>query len=141
MSETILDQFDDRPLNQDFKFRVLLIWGGFLLIGIVFRISHWPFASVLTIIPPAGFLAYSTYGMLRKHTRTMLCMVAFGASLLWSLYLVYSTLLYSGFAINTRGLTLYFVVAGIWYTGYEVARDVRKNRNIVKARRANEDTL
>lgn len=139
MSETILDEAEVRLPDQSFKLRAPLIWGSILMVGVLFKIVHWPFASLLTVLPPAGLLAYSTYGMMRKQTRTILCVILFSLSLLYALYLVYGTQFRGGYPVNLNGLAIFFAVAVVWYAGYEIARVVRRNRIISKEEEKDED--
>lgn len=128
MSEFVLDEFGHEPKPEKFLWRIPLIWFAVLLIGILFRVMHYPFGSLLSLIPGGGLLAYSLHGMVRKETRTILCVVLFSASAIWTLVLLYGAFFRHGHPYNIFGVAVFLVTAILWYAGYEIARAIRNRK-------------
>lgn len=128
MSEDILDEFGTERRAEKFLWRIPLIWIVVLLVGVLFRVMHYPFGGLLSLIPGGGLLAYSLHGMVRKETRSILCVVIFAASAIWTLVLLYGAFFRNGLPYNIFGVAVFLVTAILWYAGYEVAMMMRRKR-------------
>jgi cytochrome b subunit of formate dehydrogenase len=129
MEEDILDQEIGDPKNQPlFKTRPILIWGILLIIGLLFRVMHWPFASVLIIISPAGLQAYCVNGFLKPKERNILNTLLSSAGMLWLIVMIGGVLLNNGHPYNENGLKVYAVTFTLFFVLYYFFYRAKKNR-------------
>jgi hypothetical protein len=119
MEEDILDQEIVDQKNQTlFKTRPIIIWGIVLIIGLLFRVLHWPFASVLIIISPAGLQAYCINGFLKPKERNALNTILSGAGMIWLIALIGGMLFNDGHPYNENGLKVYVVTFTVFFILY-----------------------
>ena len=63
MDNNILDdQFIDKKPN-DFKLFWFYLFLGLYMIGVLFKIQHWPFAGLMILLGSAGALAHAVSGL------------------------------------------------------------------------------
>lgn len=134
MEEGILDQEHIDPKNKAlFKTRPVIIWGIVLILGILFRIMHWPFAQVLILIPTAGLQAYCINGFIKPKERNALNTALSLFGILWLMTLIGGMLFNNGYPYNEKGLKAYVVVFIIYFIIYyfiDRAKEKRLNTTI-----------
>lgn len=129
MQEEILDQEFVDPKNQAFfKTRPVLIWGIVLILGLLFKVMHWPFASVLIIISPAGLQAYCINGFIKPNERNTLNTILSGAGMIWLITLIWGMLFNNGHPYNENGLKVYVVIFTVFFIIYYFIFRAKKNK-------------
>lgn len=129
METNILDQeFVDKKPQTYFKSRAVIIWGVTLILGIVFRIMHWPFSSVLIVISSAGLHAYCINGFIKPKERNALNTVLSIISIIWLVALIGGVFFNNGHPYNEMGLLVYAVTFMIYFTIYYLFYLRKKNR-------------
>ena len=119
MEENILDkEFIDKKHQFFFKIRPVIIWGIALVLGVLFQIIHWPFASILILVPSAGLQAYCINGVMRRKERNTLNKVLSIMGGIWLVTLIGGVLFNNGHPYNKIGLLVYVVTFIIYFTIY-----------------------
>ena len=77
------------------------MWGVLLILGILFRIMHWPFSPIIIIISSGGLHAYCISGFVRPKVRNTLSTAISIIGVIWLVVLI------DGSLYNQRGLIIY----------------------------------
>lgn len=119
MSNTPLDsEYAGMDSAKHFKPRTLMAWAFFILLGCLFKLMHWPFASILLLTGSAGVFAYSFSAALSKQERNPLNILFTVLSSIWFVILVSGLILNGGNPYNLKGFGIYMVVFLIAFLVY-----------------------
>ena len=121
------DLLHKKPSNT-FKIGHVLAWVTLAIIGMVFKVMHWPGNALFLLLGFAGLLAYSVSGILRLKGKNLLNNITLGLAVLWTVYVLYSFLFAYRSFWNLNGLVSYVVLAVAIFLVYEIAHRSRKNR-------------
>jgi uncharacterized membrane protein YeiH len=127
MNNILDEKIDLEKEAWSFKKRPAIIWFSLFLIGILFKIQHWPWASLLILIDSAGLTAYSISGMITLKGRHSLNNILCIATIFWMIYLVRGLFYNQAIQFNALGLAVYAAVFVICLVVYELLKR-RKNR-------------
>lgn len=118
MSETIDDTLIKAEAPPVFKFRGVIIWGLFILLGIFFRVMRWPGGLFFIVVASGGLSAYclNSYLYLKgkepvSNFLTWLCFI-------WTMYLIAGVFFIDYSLVNYKGLGVYILVFAIYFCIY-----------------------
>jgi hypothetical protein len=119
------DILDDELLPEKeikfFKLSVLLYWTLFLIVGLIFRVLHWPGASPIILITTGGITGYSLSGLLSKGSKNIINIIVCVISMLWFLFILGTLIIDKGLYSET-GVAVYGIAALLSFAIYEIVR-------------------
>lgn len=132
MDNEILDQpFTNTKYKSLLRKKVYLIWASILILGLVFKLVHWPFSALLILLPSAVLLAYSLNGFVRRKERNVFNSIISLLGFIWMLFMIIENLMTGGdgYPFNQFGLRFFlialFLSFGIYY--FILYRKSKKN--------------
>lgn len=119
MDNDILDNFFVKKPKQRFSYTLFYIWTGLLVLGVLFKIQHWPLAGLFLLVSYAGLLSHSLIGVLffKMRDYPILFFVIFG--LYHFIQIMYGIFFLDGKPYNIYGATIYTaVLVGSFFIEY-----------------------
>jgi|GEM_PF-1441735 len=129
--ENILDDDQVAQLGKHrYTFRTwpVLVWGGLLFLGLIFRFMHYPFSSQLIVLPSAGLTAYSISGLLTLKGKDVLNLVLSILGIAWFIIIILGILYNEGHPYNRRGLTAYSIAFLVVFISCAILKRFRLRR-------------
>lgn len=108
-----------------FKRWPVLVYGGIVAIGILFRLQHWPFASYLIITGSAALTAYSINGLTTLRGRDPLNLVLSILGIIWFVIMILGMLLNDGHPYNEKGVFVYAIVFLVVFVSCAILKRIR----------------
>ena len=122
---------DDQEYRFKFKLRPILIWSGFIVLGFLFKIMHWP-GLVLLVVCPAGLTAYSFSGLITLKGSNVLNNILSGLGIVWFLILIWGLIFNDGNPLNIYGIGVYLGTLLVFILFYELMKWFRRRKSIKK---------
>jgi hypothetical protein len=119
MENDILDNFFVKKPKKRFSYTLFYIWTGLLVLGVFFKIQHWPLAGLFLLVSYAGLLSHSLIGVLffKMRDYPILFFVLFG--LYHFIQIMYGIFFLNGKPYNIYGATIYTaVLVGSFFIEY-----------------------
>lgn len=114
------DLLDAVEVERTYKFREwpLRLWFVMLVIGIVFRVMHWPGASILIIVSAAGLSAWSMTDIIfLKRSRRIITILSF-LGIFWFIFLLWGAYYNGGHPYNNMAVYITVVVFSVYFFVY-----------------------
>lgn len=110
MENDVLDNYFVKKPKKKFNYSLFFVWTGLLVIGVLFKIQHWPLAGLFLLTSYAGLLSHSLIGVLFFKLREypVLFLVLFG--LYHFIQIMYGIFFLDGKPYNIYGATVYTAV-------------------------------
>ncbi len=110
MDNDILDNYFVKKPKKGFNFRLFYLWTGLLVLGVIFKIQHWPLAGLFLLASYAGLLSHSLIGVLFFKLRDypILFFVLFG--LYHFIKIMYGAFFLNGKPYNLYGTAIYTAI-------------------------------
>ena len=108
-NETIDNDFINKK-SIPFRYHWFYIWLGLYIIGALFKIMHWPFASIMILTGSAGAFAHAISGLFFYKTRNNFTFYFILVGVLYSVRLIYGAVFKNGKPFNYYGLSLFLGV-------------------------------
>lgn len=115
--------------QKSFKKWPYIVWFSILVLGILFRVMHWPGGSILTITSSAILNAYSFSSFLKLRGKNVFINIISSISVIWIIFIV------SEYFFNTKplyslyGLSIYGGVLITSFIFYKMLFYARKKTN------------
>ncbi|MEO9531410.1 MAG: hypothetical protein ABJG68_13995 [Crocinitomicaceae bacterium] len=109
---------DNEPQSEqnNFKLRAIYIWLSVLVLGILFKLMHWPGNAILIILSTAGLQAYCFNWFLKNKNQFNSVVSILG--LVWLLVLIWGIFFNGGHPYNIVGLAIYGIVFSLYFIVY-----------------------
>ena len=125
--------YNSRSLRS--KNEIIYISGNLILIiGIFFKIMHWPFANVLIVFNSAGLTAWLFTDFYFLKGKNIIVNILSIVSILWILIIIWGMFFNDGYPYNFEGF-MFFLIIFIVYSlvyflikSYKVRRILRENK-------------
>ncbi len=130
MSDVLDDGlFEEKESGYEYKFKLrpILIWSGFILLGFMFKLLHWP-GLILLVVSPAGLSAYAFSGLISLKGKSTINNILSGMGIIWLLVLVWGLIFNDGYPLNIFGVGVYVGTLLGYIILYELAKIIRKRR-------------
>nr|WP_294860385.1 hypothetical protein [uncultured Fluviicola sp.] len=115
MNDLLDENMTSQKSTLRFYWWVAFIWVFFFAIGYLFRIMHWPFASILRIVGAGGFMAYSLSFLILTNPRTISIIISNAISLFWILLLIRGVFFNRGYPFNEQGVAAQVIAFAILF--------------------------
>jgi hypothetical protein len=114
--EELIDNSPELDSSRRFKEYPLWIWFGFFLIGVLFKIQHWPFANLLMIASFAGISGYLLANIFSKRRKNIMIYVFSILSGGWFMFILYGALFRGGYPYNFSGVRVLIFLIVVFFT-------------------------
>lgn len=108
-----------------FKLWPVLVYGGMVAIGILFRLMHWPFASILIVTCSAALTAYAINGLTTLKGKDTFNLVMSILGILWFVIMIMGMLLNDGHPYNEKGVFIYLISFLVVFVSCAVLKRIR----------------
>lgn len=120
MSEELIDSVEGVKEIR-ITYRPVILWSVFLLLGIVFKVQHWPGGSVLLLLTSSGMTAYCLSKVIMITKRENLVFLALAVlGIGWFGIVVWGALYNSGYPFNVNGIKFYAMGFALYFVLYLV---------------------
>ena len=102
---------DEKP--RKFNYTLFYIWIAIYMIGIFFRINHWPFGSLMIVIGSSGFLSRAISGFLFYKVKNRIIFYFIIMGVLQVIRIVFGVFFRKGKPLNIDGLSIYLILLGL----------------------------
>lgn len=107
------------------NYRPLLIWGGLIIIGFLFRVLHWPGSSLLILSASGGITAYPLCKVLMiTRTKDPIFLATAVPGVIWFLFLLLSAYIFN-YPFNFNGIILYLISFLVFAAFYSIISLIR----------------
>ncbi len=115
MENDILDDYFTKKPKDTFKYSLFYMWTGLLVIGVIFKIQHWPLAGLFLLTSYAGLFSHSLIAVLffKMKDYPVLFFLLFGAY--HFITILYGVFWGSGRPFNVNGATIYTALLFIFF--------------------------
>lgn len=134
--EDILDDLGKQKKQVvNFRFSTIIYWAIPLAIGLLFKLLHWPFSSLLILLGSAAITAYAWVAFIFLRGKDSLNNAFAILGIIWLGILFWGISYNGGYPYNSKGLTFYFiailVVSGIYafYWLFKKRKQVTRGNN------------
>jgi hypothetical protein len=103
--------------QKQFRFSVVQasIWGGFILLGLLFLAVDYPGLSIL-LVSSGGMLGYNLVALLLLKGQSLANNIITGTGITWTIILIAGVVFNDGHPCNMNGLIIY-TIAGLLAAG------------------------
>lgn len=111
--------------------KAVIIWSCILLVGVIFKLLHWP-GTVLILICSPVLTACAVGGLIILKEKTVLNMAFTIAGTMWFLMLLWGNIFNGGYPYNWNAFAIYsivFLICLLIYVLIKIRRNKKANAN------------
>lgn len=132
------DILDDDLISKDHEFDYrtwhFYVWIPLFIIGVLFKIMHWPGSSFLMLFPSAILVAHSVCCAMRFKGRNIHNNMLLAAGVLWTAYLIFGAFFNNANRFNFKGLMVYGIAFFLSFVFYEILFRFRLKKHLKHAK-------
>ncbi|MGB1039586.1 MAG: hypothetical protein ACPGVD_01785 [Flavobacteriales bacterium] len=127
MDDSIIDDvFNEEPKEKKADYRAYFIWIFLLLVASLFKIMHWPFGSLLSLLAYAGMMSFSLIALLFYKDYKRVNFIMLGLTIIHVVTKIYSFISKDDIGFNSFWLYSFLGATGIISLVYYLIYSVKK---------------